>query len=97
MHYVLRYKTVRLDIDTMYRKILAMHKLIQRLKGEPAAEADVGSEAGLSANHDHAVPRWVKVSALVVIGLVLMFVISELLGVKHGPGRHGAIGFVARG
>jgi hypothetical protein len=36
------------------------------------------------------VPRWVKLSAVVVGVLVLVFVILHILGVAggHGPGRH---------
>lgn len=35
-------------------------------------------------------PRWVKVSGVVVIALVLIFVILQLTGIggNHGPGRH---------
>jgi hypothetical protein len=35
-------------------------------------------------------PRWVKVSGIIVISLVLLFVIMKLTGVggDHGPGRH---------
>ena len=37
-------------------------------------------------------PRWVKVSLLVGLALVLMFVLAQVTGVAgdHGPGRHGA-------
>ena len=37
-------------------------------------------------------PRWVKVSGIVVIVLVLLVVVLQLTGVigdGHGPGRHG--------
>ena len=36
-------------------------------------------------------PRWVKVSLLVGLALVLMFVLAQVTGVAgdHGPGRHG--------
>ncbi len=35
-------------------------------------------------------PRWVKVSGIVVVVLVVVFVILQLLGVggRHGPARH---------
>lgn len=35
-------------------------------------------------------PRWVKVSLIVGLALVLLFVIANLAGVggEHGPGRH---------
>ena len=37
-------------------------------------------------------PRWVKVAAIIVGVLVLVFVVLNLLGVggQHGPGRHGS-------
>ena len=33
-------------------------------------------------------PRWVKMFGIIVIVLVLLFVISLLAGVRHGPGMH---------
>ena len=33
-------------------------------------------------------PRWVKVFGIIVLVLVLLFVISLLAGVRHGPGLH---------
>ncbi len=35
-------------------------------------------------------PRWVQVSLIVVVALVLVFVIANLIGAggDHGPGRH---------
>ncbi|HET9224866.1 MAG TPA: hypothetical protein VFO07_20300 [Roseiflexaceae bacterium] len=33
-------------------------------------------------------PRWVKLFGIVVIVLALLFVISLLAGVQHGPGLH---------
>jgi hypothetical protein len=33
-------------------------------------------------------PRWAKVLAIIAFVLVLLFVISLLTGVRHGPGRH---------
>ena len=37
-------------------------------------------------------PRWVKAFIVAVVLLVLLFVGSMLLGVRHGPARHGASG-----
>ena len=36
-------------------------------------------------------PRWVKVSLIVGVAVLLLFVIGKLTGVggDHGPGRHG--------
>ena len=33
-------------------------------------------------------PRWVKIFAAVIAIVVLFLIVSTLLGVKHGPGRH---------
>ncbi|MCM3597934.1 hypothetical protein M4D55_19380 [Metabacillus idriensis] len=35
-------------------------------------------------------PRWVKVSGIIAIVLILLFVIMKLTGIggDHGPGRH---------
>lgn len=34
-------------------------------------------------------PRWVKVSGIVVIVVVLLFVVARMfIGGEHGPGRH---------
>ena len=40
------------------------------------------------------IPRWVKVSGIIVIVLVLLIVIIMFTGVggKHGPGRHMGVG-----
>ena len=58
---------------------------------DPAAEHDdaVGEGAG--------VPRWVKITGLVVLLLVVAFVVSSLAGVNHGPGQHGSGGAPAGG
>jgi hypothetical protein len=42
-----------------------------------------GSDAGM--------PRWVKVSLIVGLALVLLFVLAQVTGLAgdHGPGRHG--------
>ena len=49
--------------------------------------------AGAAGHEDdpHAgMPRWVKISLLVVGALVLVFVLANITGVAgdHGPGRH---------
>lgn len=33
-------------------------------------------------------PRWVKVSAIVVAALLVLMVVLMLVGGDHGPGRH---------
>jgi hypothetical protein len=41
-------------------------------------------------NEPPTTPRWVKVSGIIVITLVLLVVIMKLTGIggNHGPGRH---------
>lgn len=53
---------------------------------EPLADDAVGSD-GPGAG----MPRWVKVTFLVGLALVLLFVLAQVTGVAgdHGPGRHG--------
>jgi hypothetical protein len=48
-----------------------------------AADRDRGAAEGM--------PRWVKVSLIVGLVLVLLFVVANVIGVggEHGPGRHG--------
>lgn len=44
--------------------------------GEPGREATSGT------------PRWVKVFGIIALIVFLLFVISTLAGVRHGPGLH---------
>jgi hypothetical protein len=46
---------------------------------EPGAGAD-GATTGM--------PRWVKVSLIIAILLVLAFAVTSLLGIQHGPRLH---------
>jgi hypothetical protein len=41
-------------------------------------------------NQPPSTPRWVKVSGIIVITLVLLLIILKLTGIggNHGPGRH---------
>jgi len=65
------------------------------------ADPSSGSDLGGADLGDHShprsgpppVPRWVKVSGIVVVVLALLLVVMLLLG--HGPGRHGAPGAAA--
>ena len=34
------------------------------------------------------VPRWVKLSGLAALVVIIVLVVSALSGVEHGPGRH---------
>ncbi len=49
---------------------------------EPRTASDPGSPPGI--------PRWVKIAALAVGALILLFLILKIAGVggEHGPGRH---------
>ena len=49
---------------------------------EGAAQDGLGSPPGM--------PRWVRIAAIVVGLLILVFVVLQLAGVggDHGPGRH---------
>ena len=40
-------------------------------------------------------PRWVKAFIAAVVILVALFLVSMLLGVEHGPGRHATGGISA--
>jgi hypothetical protein len=47
---------------------------------ERDARADRGPTAGT--------PRWVKVSGIIALAVVLLLIIVLLTGGNHGPGRH---------
>ncbi len=52
---------------------------------------NANNDTGVRSTEDRppSTPRWVKVSGIITIVLVLMFVILHLTsGGKHGPGRH---------
>lgn len=57
---------------------------------EPDPEPSHGSPSG----EPPKMPRWVKVSAVVVGVVILLFVILQLTGIggNHGPGRHSSAG-----
>jgi hypothetical protein len=63
---------------------------------DTVAEYDRGS----TGQAPHRRPRWLKVSAIIVGALVLLFVVLKLLGVGggmggmggHGPSRHLGLG-----
>jgi hypothetical protein len=41
-----------------------------------------------SLDRDAGTPRWVKVSGLIALALILVVVIMLIAGGDHGPGRH---------
>ena len=42
-------------------------------------------------------PRWVRVFLVIVLVIAAALVISQALGIQHGPGMHGALGDSATG
>jgi hypothetical protein len=42
-----------------------------------------------------ATPRWVKVTGIVTVLLVLALLATALVGGGHGPGQHGGLGSLA--
>ncbi len=55
----------------------------------PDSEGDIGNggAAEPDSGSDTGVPRWVKVSG-VVIALILLIAVVLLVGGGHGPGMH---------
>lgn len=51
-------------------------------------------DGGLDGGTPPGMPRWVKVSAIVVGVLILLFLVLQLTGIagNHGPGRHSSAG-----
>jgi hypothetical protein len=49
-----------------------------------ASERDGSADRGPTAGP----PRWVKVSGIIAIALVVLLLILLLTGGNHGPGRH---------
>jgi hypothetical protein len=54
----------------------------------PGRNTDMGDDSDRGS--PPRMPRWVKVGAIVVGVLVLVFIVLQLTGVggQHGPGRH---------
>jgi hypothetical protein len=64
---------------------------------DPPPYPDTGNDTGVGSGRGSTTttpvypgtPRWVKVSGVVVLVLVLLFVITMFAGGgRHGPGRH---------
>ena len=62
---------------------------------DPTRRPDVGEPATepsrRPASAPPKMPRWVKISAIIVAALVLLVVVVKLTGIAgsgHGPGRH---------
>lgn len=56
----------------------------------PASDPRPGVDPGLPPG----MPRWVKVTAIVVGLLLLLFLVLQLTGIagEHGPGMHSSLG-----
>jgi hypothetical protein len=57
----------------------------------PDSKPDTGDDTGVGPDRDTGMPRWVWVSGIVALVLILLIVIMMLTGVfggEHGPGRH---------
>lgn len=59
---------------------------------DPPRYSDTGDDNGVGPDHESPprMPRWVKVGAIIIGILVVLFVILQLAGIggDHGPGRH---------
>ena len=57
---------------------------------DPPRARDPGEDAGVAADRGSppGMPRWVKVSGIIVAVLVLLLVIVLLVAGGHGPRRH---------
>ena len=58
--------------------------------GNPPRGADDGTRVIADQQSPAHMPRWVKVTGIVIGALVLVFVVLNVAGIgpEHGPGRH---------
>jgi hypothetical protein len=75
-----------LTIDILSRKLLPSRSPENHAATEEARMADLPPDSNDDAGDDTATPRWVYVSGIIAIVLVLLFVILHLTG--HGLGDH---------
>ena len=71
---------------------LSSQLLDQNLTAPPQASVSNAEPVAASAGHPPATPRWVKVSALVLLVLAVLLVVVLIVGGTHGPGRHASQG-----
>ena len=64
--------------------------------GTPGEAEDITHRA-LEPRPRPPTPRWVIVLGLIVVALLVVFVVSRLAGVEHGPGLHASLGVAAAG
>jgi hypothetical protein len=50
--------------------------------------ADRPSSPERDGSADRGPPRWVKVSGIIALALIVLVLIALLAGGNHGPGRH---------
>ncbi|MEK3992820.1 hypothetical protein [Robertmurraya sp. FSL R5-0851] len=52
-----------------------------------------------SGNQPPSTPRWVKISGIIIVALIVLFIILKLTGIggNHGPGRHFSTAQAVRG
>jgi len=57
---------------------------------DPPPYPGAGDDTGVGPGRESTTgtPRWVKVSGIIALALVVLFVIVMLTGGGHGPGRH---------
>ena len=58
------------------------------MASSPSPERNAGPDGGPTAG----TPRWVKVSGVIAIAVLLLILIVLLTGGNHGPGRHRSSG-----
>lgn len=58
--------------------------------GKLPNNSNTGDDTGMSHNKDGppSTPRWVKVSGIIAIAIILLIIIKIFIGGDHGPGRH---------
>ena len=52
------------------------------------SQSELEPERGTTSSTPPRTPRWVKVFGIIALVVVLLFVISLLAGIRHGPGMH---------
>jgi hypothetical protein len=62
--------------------------------GDPTRDPDTGDDIGVGTEREstNGTPRWVKVSGLVAVLLLVFLLVIALLTGGHGPGRHALSG-----
>jgi hypothetical protein len=77
----------------MSRKLPASHEaphtdpaVEDQAVAEPSPDADPGAAPDRRA--ETGTPRWVKVSGIIALALILLLIVMLLAGGGHGPRRH---------